>query len=97
MKIIDMQLLLILLLRLLVSVYSKLLKGKNEDMKLLLEKELKSGVFSDFPAECLTDTWIGRDRYHFLPHPPISLVHTHTCYVDTQLGTYFASGGPLLI
>jgi len=78
MKIIDMQLLLILLLILLVSVYSKLLKGKNEDMKLLLEKELKSGGFSDFPAECLTDTWIGRDRYHFLPHPPISLVYTHT-------------------
>ncbi|KAJ6913092.1 hypothetical protein NC651_015552 [Populus alba x Populus x berolinensis] len=44
----------------------QLLKGKNEDMKLLLEKELKSGGFSDFPAECLTDTWIGRDRWAFI-------------------------------
>ncbi|XP_037496051.1 uncharacterized protein LOC105640192 isoform X2 [Jatropha curcas] len=44
----------------------QLLKGKNEDMKLTLEKELKSGDFSDFHEECLTDTWIGRDRWAFV-------------------------------
>ena len=45
--------------------YLKLLNGKNEDMKLLLERELKSGDFNDHHAECLTDTWIGRDRFKF--------------------------------
>ncbi|XVE79908.1 hypothetical protein DITRI_Ditri14bG0095100 [Diplodiscus trichospermus] len=44
----------------------QLLNGKNEDMKLLLERELKSGDFSDHQAECLTDTWIGKDRWAFL-------------------------------
>ncbi|KAF3436695.1 hypothetical protein FNV43_RR19442 [Rhamnella rubrinervis] len=44
----------------------QLLKGKNEDMKLLFEKELKSGDFSDLNAECLTDTWIGKDRWAFI-------------------------------
>ncbi|OAY59027.1 uncharacterized protein LOC110609379 isoform X2 [Manihot esculenta] len=45
----------------------QLLKGKkNEDMKLILEKELKSGDFSGFHAECLTDTWIGKDRWAFI-------------------------------
>ncbi|KAK9283696.1 hypothetical protein L1049_011946 [Liquidambar formosana] len=44
----------------------QLLKGKNEDLKLLLEKELKSGDFSGLHAECLTDTWIGRDRWAFI-------------------------------
>ncbi|EEF34572.1 conserved hypothetical protein [Ricinus communis] len=43
----------------------QLLKGKNEDMKLL-EKYLKSGDFGDFHTECLTDTWIGRDRWAFI-------------------------------
>ncbi|XP_048330508.2 uncharacterized protein LOC107417673 isoform X1 [Ziziphus jujuba] len=41
----------------------QLLKGTNEDMKLLFEKELKSGDFSDLHAECLTDTWIGKERW----------------------------------
>ncbi|KAJ4829215.1 hypothetical protein Tsubulata_024524 [Turnera subulata] len=44
----------------------QLLKGKNEDMKVLLEKDLKSGDFSDFHEECLTDTWIGKDRWAFI-------------------------------
>ncbi|XP_042990344.1 uncharacterized protein LOC122317360 isoform X5 [Carya illinoinensis] len=44
----------------------QLLKGKNEDMKLLFEKELKSRDFSDFHVECLTDTWIGKDRWAFI-------------------------------
>ena len=86
-----------LLLRLLFSVYAKLLKGKNEDMELFFGKELKSGDFSDFSAECLTDTWIGKDRYQFLPHLPPLLSFIHTCSVDAQLVAYFASGGPLLI
>ncbi|XP_021275633.1 uncharacterized protein LOC110410319 isoform X2 [Herrania umbratica] len=44
----------------------QLLNGKNEDMKLLLERELRSGEFSDHHAECLTDTWIGKDRWAFI-------------------------------
>ncbi|KAJ4930471.1 hypothetical protein NE237_008258 [Protea cynaroides] len=50
-------------------IYSKvaqLLKGKNEDMKLLLGKELKAGDLSGLHSECLTDTWIGRDRWAFI-------------------------------
>ncbi|XP_044471632.1 uncharacterized protein LOC123200512 isoform X2 [Mangifera indica] len=43
----------------------QLLKGKNEDMKFL-EKKLKSGDFSGLHAECLTDTWIGKDRWAFI-------------------------------
>lgn len=42
------------------------LKGKNEDLKLLFEKELKSGDFSGLHEECLTDTWIGKDRWAFI-------------------------------
>ncbi|XP_041017361.1 uncharacterized protein LOC121259709 [Juglans microcarpa x Juglans regia] len=44
----------------------QLLKGKNEDMRLLFEKELKSRDFGDFHVECLTDTWIGKDRWAFI-------------------------------
>ncbi|GKV20534.1 hypothetical protein SLEP1_g30641 [Rubroshorea leprosula] len=44
----------------------QLLNGKNEDMKLLLEKELKSEDFSDHHVECLTDTWIGGNRWAFI-------------------------------
>ncbi|RVW94086.1 hypothetical protein CK203_038225 [Vitis vinifera] len=40
----------------------QILKGKNEDMKQLFGKELKSGDLSGIHAECLTDTWIGKDR-----------------------------------
>ncbi|KAK7273929.1 hypothetical protein RIF29_14997 [Crotalaria pallida] len=39
----------------------QLLKGKDQDMKLLLERALKSGNFSWIQEECLTDTWIGKD------------------------------------
>lgn len=46
-------------------VYVQLLKGKDQDLKLHLEKVLKSGDFSGFQAECLTDTWIGKDRFNF--------------------------------
>ncbi|KAF9616779.1 hypothetical protein IFM89_032332 [Coptis chinensis] len=41
----------------------QLLNGKNEDLKLLLDKELKSGALTAVHPECLTDTWIGRDRW----------------------------------
>lgn len=44
----------------------QLLNEKNEDMKLLTEKDFKSGDFSDLHAECLTDTWIGKDRWAFI-------------------------------
>ncbi|CAK9138375.1 unnamed protein product [Ilex paraguariensis] len=44
----------------------QLLNGKNDDMKLLLEKDLKSGDLSGLHTECLTDTWIGKDRWAFI-------------------------------
>ncbi|GMI74224.1 hypothetical protein like AT5G58100 [Hibiscus trionum] len=44
----------------------QLLNGKNEDTKLLLERDLKTGDFSDYHEECLTDTWIGKDRWAFI-------------------------------
>uniref|UniRef100_A0A7N0U0K4 DUF7906 domain-containing protein n=1 Tax=Kalanchoe fedtschenkoi TaxID=63787 RepID=A0A7N0U0K4_KALFE len=44
----------------------QLLNGKNEDLKLLLAKALKSGDFSGVHAECLTDMWIGKDRWAFI-------------------------------
>ncbi|XP_027923584.1 uncharacterized protein LOC114181358 isoform X1 [Vigna unguiculata] len=44
----------------------QLLKGKYEDLKLHLEKVLKSADYSGFQAECLTDTWIGKDRWAFI-------------------------------
>lgn len=34
--------------------------------KRLLEKELKSGELAGLHPECLTDTWIGRDRWAFI-------------------------------
>ncbi|CAI9760976.1 unnamed protein product [Fraxinus pennsylvanica] len=48
------------------SKVSQFLNGKNEDLKLFLEKDLKSGDFSGFHAECLTDTWIGKNRWAFI-------------------------------
>ncbi|CAL1414120.1 unnamed protein product [Linum trigynum] len=44
----------------------QLLEGKNKYMKLLLEKELKAGDLAGFQPECLTDTWIGKDRWAFI-------------------------------
>ncbi|XP_024963426.1 uncharacterized protein LOC112503664 isoform X3 [Cynara cardunculus var. scolymus] len=44
----------------------QLLNGKNEDMKLQLAKDLKSGDLSGLHPECLTDTWIGKDRWAFI-------------------------------
>ncbi|QCD95187.1 hypothetical protein DEO72_LG5g3280 [Vigna unguiculata] len=44
----------------------QLLKGKDENLKLHLEKVLKSADYSGFQAECLTDTWIGKDRWAFI-------------------------------
>jgi hypothetical protein len=42
-----------------------LLRGKNEDMKVFLEKDLRAGDFSNLNAECLTDIWIGKGRLLF--------------------------------
>ncbi|XP_051149082.1 uncharacterized protein LOC127263856 isoform X2 [Andrographis paniculata] len=44
----------------------QLLKGTNGDLKLYLEKDLKSGDFSGLNAECLTDAWIGNNRWAFI-------------------------------
>lgn len=35
-------------------------------MKLQWDKDLKSGDLSGVHAECLTDTWIGKDRWAFI-------------------------------
>lgn len=58
----------------------KLLKGKNEDMKFL-EKKLKSGDFSGLHAECLTDTWIGKDRFF------LSLIHSLLSHSHKDVST----------
>ncbi|XP_071912068.1 uncharacterized protein [Coffea arabica] len=42
------------------------LRGKYEDLKLLFEKNIKSGDFNGFHAECLTDAWIGKERWAFI-------------------------------
>ncbi|KAL6585624.1 hypothetical protein OROMI_002268 [Orobanche minor] len=39
---------------------------KNDDLKLFTEKDLKSGDFNGFHAECLTDTFIGNHRWAFI-------------------------------
>ncbi|GAU46685.1 hypothetical protein TSUD_254510 [Trifolium subterraneum] len=44
----------------------QVLKGKDQDLKLLLERVLKSADYGGFQAECLTDTWIGKDRWAFI-------------------------------
>ncbi|CAH8358765.1 unnamed protein product [Eruca vesicaria subsp. sativa] len=44
----------------------QLLQGKNEDMKISLEKGLKAGDISNLNAECLTDSWIGKGRWAFI-------------------------------
>lgn len=44
----------------------QLLKADNGDMKLILETALKSWDFSGLHVECLTDTWIGKDRWAFI-------------------------------
>lgn len=43
-------------------------------MKLLLQKELKSGDLSGLHAECLSDAWIGKDR-----------LNLSVCLTDIQL------------
>lgn len=40
--------------------------GRNDDLKILLGKDLKSGDLGGFHAECLTDTWIGNERWAFI-------------------------------
>ncbi|KAH7846080.1 hypothetical protein Vadar_009530 [Vaccinium darrowii] len=40
----------------------QLLNGKNKDLKVIMEKVLISRDFSSLDAECLTDTWSGKDR-----------------------------------
>lgn len=44
----------------------QLLKGKNEDLKLLYGKGLKYENLGDLHVECLTDAWIGKDRWAFI-------------------------------
>ncbi|XP_074285242.1 uncharacterized protein LOC141610855 [Silene latifolia] len=44
----------------------QVLSGKSGDLKLALQKDLKSGDFNSLHAECLTDTWIGKDRWAFV-------------------------------
>lgn len=40
-----------------------MLHGKKDDLSDLLLEGLNSGDFTGLHAECLTDTWIGANRY----------------------------------
>ncbi|KAH7674620.1 hypothetical protein IHE45_08G086100 [Dioscorea alata] len=40
--------------------------GKKNDMQHILKKELKSGELAGLHPECLTDTWIGLERWAFI-------------------------------
>ncbi|KAG6384846.1 hypothetical protein SASPL_153665 [Salvia splendens] len=42
------------------------LEGKNENLKLITKKDLESGNLDGFHAECLSDTWIGNQRWAFI-------------------------------
>ncbi|KAG6390922.1 hypothetical protein SASPL_148667 [Salvia splendens] len=42
------------------------LEGKNEKFKPFTKKDLESGNLDGFHAECLTDTWIGNQRWAFI-------------------------------
>ncbi|CAA7408328.1 unnamed protein product [Spirodela intermedia] len=44
---------------------SQIRHGVKDDTRLLFEKELKSVDMAGLHAECLTDTWVGRDRWAF--------------------------------
>ncbi|XP_056697255.1 uncharacterized protein [Spinacia oleracea] len=48
------------------SKVSQVLNGKSGDLKLAFQKEIKSGDLGNLHAECLTDTWIGKDRWAFI-------------------------------
>ncbi|CAN6485674.1 unnamed protein product [Victoria cruziana] len=48
------------------NIGQRILHGSNVDLRLLFKKELKSGEISGLHPECLTDTWIGRDRWAFV-------------------------------
>jgi hypothetical protein len=39
-----------------------MLHGKNNDMRLLFKKQLKSRELASLHAECLTNLWIGNGR-----------------------------------
>ncbi|XP_006648628.1 uncharacterized protein LOC102707377 [Oryza brachyantha] len=50
-------------------VYDKavqILHGKKDELHDILESALKSSDLKGLHAECLTDTWIGRDRFTFI-------------------------------
>ncbi|KAK9097652.1 hypothetical protein Syun_024697 [Stephania yunnanensis] len=44
----------------------QLMNGNHEDLKVLMDKEFRSGMLAGLHAECLTDTWIGRNRWAFI-------------------------------
>ncbi|XP_057806569.1 uncharacterized protein LOC131021402 isoform X1 [Salvia miltiorrhiza] len=44
----------------------QVLGGKNENLKLVSKKDLESENLNGFHAECLTDTWIGNQRWAFI-------------------------------
>jgi hypothetical protein len=73
--------------------YLKVLKGKDRDLRLLLERVLKSADYGGFQAECLTDTWIGKDRFNLFYK---AYVKTYT-YLSIHAHSCFVADGPLLI
>ncbi|XP_078443287.1 uncharacterized protein LOC144712828 [Wolffia australiana] len=45
---------------------SQILDGAKDDLRIKLEKELKSGELTGVHPECMTDTWLGKDRWAFI-------------------------------
>ncbi|XP_072972859.1 uncharacterized protein [Typha angustifolia] len=44
----------------------QMLHGKKGDINFLVEKELRSGDLKGLHPDCLTDTWIGSERWAFI-------------------------------
>lgn len=45
---------------------SQILDGVKDDTRVIFEKELKSRDMTGIHPECLTDTWVGRNRWAFV-------------------------------
>ncbi|CAD5169905.1 unnamed protein product [Musa acuminata subsp. malaccensis] len=44
----------------------QMLHGWKNDVNILFEREVKSGELKGLHPECLTDTWVGKDRWAFI-------------------------------
>ena len=67
------------------------LEGKNENLKLVTKKDLESGNLDGFHAECLTDTWIGNQRWS--PPPTLFSLFSPSRSWFLIVGSRFIPGG----